>query len=91
MKISEISVRIKRDVRHKPYVVSQCECSLTASVTSAEDLERSYKELHEDCLVIVEEMIERERRDYAIENQQRKHEIGKHPKPEPAPGDDVPF
>ena len=67
MRVTEISARVKRDVRHRPYIVSQCECTLTAHLEEEDSLEDSYKELHSDTVIIVEEMVERERRDYANE------------------------
>ena len=61
MNVTSIAVKVKRDVRHRPYVVSQCECTLTASLDEGEDLEAAYKELHGDVLVIVEEMVDVEK------------------------------
>lgn len=63
MKVTHISIRLKRDVRHAPYRVSQCECQLTAKV---DNLEEDYKELHEDVVFIVEKMVMEERENYKV-------------------------
>ncbi len=62
MKVTSISLRVKRDVRHRPYVVSQCDCTLTAEVEG--DLSNAYQELHADVLFIVERMEAVERKNF---------------------------
>ncbi len=63
MKITNISIRLKRDVRHAPYIVSQCDVELTAEV---KDLYKEYKELHEDVVFIVEKMEALERENFKL-------------------------
>lgn len=75
MTLKEVSIRVKRDVRHRTYVVSQCDVTLTAVLESGDDLEEVYKELHEDCLVIVEEMVEEEKDNYAKEKNEIKDQL----------------
>lgn len=64
MKVVQVEVRVKRDVRHRPYVCSQCECRLVGNLEPGDDLESAYKELHEDAVIIVEEMVETEKENY---------------------------
>lgn len=64
MKVKVITMGVKRDVRHRPYEVSHCKCTLEAVLEEHDDLEAAYKELHGDALIIVEEMINEERAIY---------------------------
>lgn len=73
VKYKTIRVGLKRDVRHARYNVSQCWTELTADV-DPDDLENSYKEVYDDVVYIVEEMVEEEKKNYkekmdAIKNQ----------------------
>ncbi len=68
MKVTSITMGVKRSIRHKPYVVGSCECVLSAELDEGDDLGEAYKELHADTLFIVEEMIVKEKKDYAIKN-----------------------
>ncbi len=57
MKTTSITVRIKRDIRHRQYVVSQCECELTAEIEGGEEeLDSARQELHENVKVILDDM-----------------------------------
>ncbi len=57
MRIKTISIRLKRDVRHRPYVVSQCECELTAEVDVNEDVNDAVDELRADVVTVIERMV----------------------------------
>lgn len=64
MIVNQIKMVVKRDIRHAPYNVSSVSVELTSGLDPADDLEESYKELHEDAVIIVEEMVEKEKQDY---------------------------
>ncbi len=64
MKVTSVSISVKRSIRHRPYVVSQCECTLNAELDKEDDLGEAYKSLHSDVLFIVEEMIDKEKKDH---------------------------
>lgn len=64
MKVTVVTIGVKRDVRHEPYNVSQCRVELTGHMEEGDDLELVYKELHEDAVIIVEEMVIKEKRDF---------------------------
>ena len=62
MKIKEITIDVRRSLRHEPYITSHVECSLVAEGPG--DLRKSFEEIHQDVLVIIEEMVEKEKEDY---------------------------
>lgn len=65
MEIKTISIRLKRDVRHRPYIVSQCECELTAHVYTDENANDAVDELRADVVTVVERMVAEEIITYA--------------------------
>ncbi len=74
MFIKEVRLKLKRDVRHEPYNVSQCAAELVGEMEKGDDLGECYKEVKEDVQFIVEEMVEDERRKFKI-GQERLHGV----------------
>jgi len=64
MKVKEISLSVRRSRRHESYVMSHVECNLVACPEEGDKLDESVRELHEDVIIVVEEMMEKEKEDY---------------------------
>ena len=64
MKVKEISLSVRRSRRHEQYVMSHVECNLIAYPEEGDKLDDSVRELHEDVIIVVEEMMDKEKKDY---------------------------
>jgi len=72
MKYKEITISLKRDIRLARYNVSQCQAELTVQLEEGDTLGDIYKEVHEDVMIIVDEMIATEVMINALKNKPKK-------------------
>lgn len=64
MKVTKITLGLKRDVRLAKYCVSQCSSQLSVEIEEGDDLTTCKEEVHEALVTIVEDMIEQEKINY---------------------------
>ena len=96
MKITTITMGVKRTVRHKMYVMSKPVVKLTGDIEVGETYEEAVDKLHDEMLsvmadMIVEEKIIFQEEENAIKDKRRELKTWQNSKHKPAPGDDVPF
>ena len=67
MRVTQLTIGIKRDVRHAPYNVSQCQYALTAKLAPEDNLADVWKEIYDDVIIMVEDGVENEKEKYKKE------------------------
>lgn len=85
MKVAEMTVGVKRDIRLEKYNVSQCHIELKAVLNPDDDPVKIFEELKNDVTWAVENLIAAERENYrievenAIKSKSEKLQTGVHP------------
>ena len=80
MKPVTLTMEVKRDVRHERYNVSQCRVSLSVELEPNEDLDVVRRELHDDVVYLIEEMVVREKYDYWESKERKTNDASKNTK-----------
>jgi hypothetical protein len=64
MRIAEVTIGLKRTIRHAKYCLSTPEVKLTANISDEKSQIDSVNELHNDALLVIEKLVEEEKAAY---------------------------